>query len=664
MLQRSALSVLCLVLSIFMLTLPVFAGDNDWKPVSPAELALKESSVEKDADAEAIFWEVRVDDSSVEELALKHYLRVKIFTERGREKYSKVDVPFAKGRKIRDLMARIIRPDGAIIELKKEDIFEREIAKANGVKVKAKSFAVPNIEPGVIFEYRYREVIDGGAVRTMPLVFQREIPIQTISYLVKPFAGSSLSYQSFNMEDAKFVKDKNGFFKAELTKVPSYLEEPNMPPEDSVRSWMLLYDSTYRRGSDAMSYWAGVSGLLSSFVKEGMKPNDEVKKTAVEITAGVNSPEEKLDKLYEFVQINIKNTAFDFSLTEDDRKKLKDNKSAADTLKRRTGTAADVDLLFGAMARAVGFETRLAMTGDRSEFFFNPRNAHQTFIHPAAIAVKVNNDYRYYNPGSQYLPSGMLVWFEESQDVMVIGEKEFLWTKTPLTAAEKSMGKRTGKFKLSEDGTLEGEVRIEYTGHLGITRKLDNDEDSPAKREESLKEEIKSRIGTAELSGITVENVTESVKPFVYTFKVKVPNYAQKTGKRLFLQPNFFEYGSKPRFTGSARKHEIYFNYPWSESDEIKIELPAGYVLESPDAPPPIADPQKIGSNTIQMFISADKKTLTYKRKFHFGGGSNILFPTQAYPAIKNMFEAFHKNDTHSLILKQDAATATNAKTN
>ena len=39
---------------------------------------------------------------------------------------------------------------------------------------------------------------------------------------------------------------------------------------------------------------------------------------------------------------------------------------------------------------------------------------------------------------------------------------------TPATAAEKTVQKRTATFKLSEDGTLEGDVRMEYTGHLAV----------------------------------------------------------------------------------------------------------------------------------------------------------------------------------------------------
>ena len=68
-----SLAVACLVLGTSVTAL---AGGDDWRPIDPADLALKAPVVEKDADAEALFWEVRVDDSQQEELALKNYIRI------------------------------------------------------------------------------------------------------------------------------------------------------------------------------------------------------------------------------------------------------------------------------------------------------------------------------------------------------------------------------------------------------------------------------------------------------------------------------------------------------------------------------------------------------------------------------------------------------------
>ena len=76
-----------LVLLSFGLVCPaaVFAGGDDWRPVDPAELALKTPVVEKGADAETIFWDVLVDDGAGGGLVFYHYLRIKVFNDRGRD---------------------------------------------------------------------------------------------------------------------------------------------------------------------------------------------------------------------------------------------------------------------------------------------------------------------------------------------------------------------------------------------------------------------------------------------------------------------------------------------------------------------------------------------------------------------------------------------------
>src|SRR6266446_975298 len=100
------------------------AGGDDWRAVDPAELASKTPVVDKDADAEAIFWEARVVDEVEERIetayprmVINHYLRIKIFTERGKESQSKIDIPYDNDVEIKELAARTIKPDGSIVEL-------------------------------------------------------------------------------------------------------------------------------------------------------------------------------------------------------------------------------------------------------------------------------------------------------------------------------------------------------------------------------------------------------------------------------------------------------------------------------------------------------------------------------------------------------------------
>src|SRR6185295_5581221 len=422
-----------------------------------------------DADAEALSWEVRIDDSSPSELSLVHYLRVKIFTERGKESQSKIDIPYYSTTRIRDIAARVIKPDGSVVELKKEDVFERTIVKANGVKVKAKSFALPGVEAGSIVEYRWQEVYPGGNINQMRLQFQRDIPVRVVNYYLKPFMG--LRYQTFHMKDMEFVKDKNNFYRFTLNNVPAFHEEPRMPPEDEVRSWVFLYYSEDLK-REPEKYWKDYGRLLFEKTKDAMKVNDAVKAAVAGIIGDASTDQDKLQRIYDFCRTKIKNTSDDASgLTAEEKSKLKDNKSAADTLKNGRGTGGDIDLLFAALAKAAGFDARFAVSGNRDDLFFHRDYAEASFLASSFIAVRVGDGWQFFSPAEMYTSFGMLGWPEQNQEALITDAKEPIWGKTGLASPDKSVEKRTGKFRLLDDGTLEGDVRIEYTGHLDFEQK-------------------------------------------------------------------------------------------------------------------------------------------------------------------------------------------------
>jgi hypothetical protein len=630
-------------------------------------------TVEKDADAEALFWEVRVDYDADAGMTLNHYVRIKIFNERGRESQSKIDIYAPKVRgfqtDIKDIAARTVKPDGSIVELKKDDIFERVVIKTSGVKVKAKTFAMPGVEPGAIIEYRWKEIRRDSFTLYEEFEFTRDIPVQQVRYFIKPLSNTELGLraQTFNTGMVPFQKEKDGFYSMTLTNIPSFREEPRMPPEHAVRPWMLVFYSA-ENNTQPQQFWASYGKMVYDEHKSMMKVSDDVKRAAAEATAGAANDEEKLDRIFEYVRVKVKNYRdVSAGLTPEDVEKLKENKNPGDTLKRGVGSWHDIDMLFAAMAVASGFDARVAKVGDRAEDFFDPAFPDDYFISRKGtenVAVRVGDEWRFYDPGTTYVSKGMLRWQEEGQQALISDPKQPAFVSTPMSSPDKSVERRTGKFKLSDNGTLEGDVRIEYTGHLSVDMKNNNDEDSPAEREESLTNDFKSRLGGAELTDIKIENVTDPIKPFAYSFHVRVPGYAQRTGKRLFLQPAFFQHGRGALFPTDARRHEVYFHYPWSEEDHIEIDLPEGFALDNPEAP------ASVGAGDLSRYepvaqISKDGRTLVWGRKFYFGanrkaGGSSLLFPTNTYPSLKAYFDAVNTQDATTIALKQGSTTAKN----
>ena len=657
----------CLLTLVSIATVPAAVPFwEDWKPVDPAELSLKSPTVEKEADAEGLFWEVRIDDNPDGNLIFNHYIRVKVFTDRGRESQSKIDLEYGKlygtEIKIQDIAARTIKPDGSIVELKKDDIFERTIAKTSGLKIKARSFAMPAVEPGCIIEYRWKEVRVRSDANYLRLQFQRDIPVRRVQYLVKPYQYEGASFNSITMHgtSSPWVKEKNGFYSTTMTNMPAVQEEARMPPEDQVKTWMLVYYASGDKQPDPAKYWSDVGKRFYESTKGLIKPNDEVKQMAAQLIADAKTDDEKLMKLFEFCRTKIKNTSNDAAgLTAEERAKLKDNKNPSDTLKRGMGSSADIDLLFAALATGAGFDARIVLTPDRGDLFFNKELPNVYFIDPRLIAVNAGGTWKFFNPGYNYLPFGMLRWQTEGQQALITDPKQPVWVDTPMTDHAKSQINRRAKLKLSDDGTLDGEVRIEFTGHFAVERKEQLDEESDTERETAVKDEIKDQISAAQITNVKIENVTDDTKPLVYTFNIRVPGYAQRTGKRLFVQPAFFQYGLKPLFASATRKYAIYFHYPWSEDDQVHIDVPTGYALDNADAPAPFAS-GKISEYKPHLAITSDGKTLVYKRAFFFGGAGSVLFPVESYPAVKGYFDQLNKQDSHSIALKQAAAAASN----
>jgi transglutaminase-like putative cysteine protease len=645
----------CLLVYLMFLAVPAQAQILGWKPIDPEHLALKAPVVEKDADAEALLWEVYINTAADKGTDFTHYVRVKIFTERGKETQSRIDIPYLSEVSVRDVAGRTIKPDGTIIELKKDAIFDRELIKSGRLKLKAKSFALPGIEPGAIIEYRWREAYD-YITNYVKMEFQRDIPTQVVRYYLKPnpYVTDPMKTITFQTNPLQFVKDRDDYYRVELTNMPAFREEPHMPPEDQVKAWMLVYYAPDVK-KQPVDFWKEEGKRIYEARKGSMKINDDIRRAAAEAVGDASTPEQKLERIFNFCRAKIKNVTDDASgLTSQQIEKLKENKSPADTLKRGYGDGRDINYLFAALATAAGFDARYVRIGDRSRKFFDANFTDTYFMRGYNIAVKVGDQWRFFDPGSGYVPFGMLRWQEEGILALVTDQKEPQLVQTPLSPPEKSVKKRTAKLRLNEDGSLEGEARIEYTGHFAVEMKEDNDEEAAEQREKKLKNSVNERLGGAEISDIKIEGANDPIKPFVYSYKIRVPGYAERTGKRLFLQPAFFQKGVGPLFPTSGRQHDVYFHYTWTEEDQVVIELPEGYALDNAEKPGDLAF-GNLGYCNVKIGVTQDQRRLEYNRSFQFTG---MLFGKEHYPNLKKAFDVLHERDNHAITLKQGAAAA------
>jgi hypothetical protein len=646
------MKVLCratLILAVALFTQRAYG--QEWQSVTPSDLS-SGPAVDKGADAEALFWNVQIEESE-SKVVLSHYIRIKIFTDHGVETQGRVDLPYAGRDSIKDIAGRTIQPDGSVIGLKPDAIFERTIVKGKKTKLQAKSFALPNVKPGTLVEYRWTEVLQEVDPFHLPVYVQREIPVQLFRFNVKtiPNVYSPFRVTGFNVHVGSLEKDKRGNLSGTIESIPSFHEEPAMPPEAAIRPWVLFF-------YDTGPYWSDLGRYLYDRVKPLMKITDDIRRQATMLIADAKSDEDKLRRLYDFCRTEIRR--YDNDPTEEPVQRAadlaKENKTPSDTLKRKAGTGPDIDFLFASLAGAAGFEVHYAKLTDRGRYFFDDRYPTPHMLVSYNIAVRVNNDWRFFDPAGRYLPFGMLRWQEEGVRALLLDSDLPAFASTSFSPAEKSLVQRSLTARLDAEGTLEGDVRLVMFGHAGAGEKEDLDALTANEWEQYIKSSTQHRISSAEISNVQIKNVADRELPIIETYHVRVPGYAEKLGKRLFFEPGFFQHGKAPLLTTSTRTYPVYFPYPWTEDDIIMIDLPAGFALDNADQPPPVA----AAGTTIkhEMHISVlDNRTVRYTRHLVFGADKKILFSVPEYGFVKSAFDAIGERDSHKLAVKESPAT-------
>ena len=342
------------------------------------------------------------------------------------------------------------------------------------------------------------------------------------------------------------------------------------------------------------------------------------------------------------------------TVSDAERKGFKPNKSATAALAAGRGTAYDMVMLFVATARAVGLDARLAMLPSRSDVAFDAGLMLPQLLRQAVVAVRDGETWRFLDPTNTYAPNGHLVWRQEMLGALVPDEKGVVSALTPTSPPDFTVRKRVATLVLSEDGTLEGDVTTEYTGHRGMNLKESEDDLAPAEREKLLRDLMTERLPGIEMAKVSVENVTEVEKPYTTRYHMKVPGYAQRTGSRLFIQPAVFQKGIPPEFPASQRNYPIVFDYAWKDVDQVRITLPPGFELESA-AMPAAASFGRIGGHSMKLVKTPDGTAIELTREFFFGADGRLQFPASTYIAMKTFFDEVSKADAHAIALRKTA---------
>ncbi len=626
---------------------------------------MKSPAIEKDAGAEVLFWRVHIVDevlgSRVDLQRVQyHYVRLKIFDDKGKEGATTIDLPFGEREAVLNVAGRTMKSDGSIVELDPKSVYTRDLVRAGRRTRKAVSFAMPGVEPGAIVEYRWVQRADNINIVYVRLNFQREFPVAKVTYFVKPLpypyaAGYDMYVIPFNCKPTPLKLELDGYNSTSVENLPAIHDEPYAPSEPNLTAWALLH---YQMGDrkNAEKYWSDVGRKSYQELKESAKANDEMKTAAVSATTGGKDNEAKAAALTTLIRKRLRNV-FDDEVSEAERQKyIKDlpkdrRRTAVEVFRSGLGTADEMNVVFAAMAQQAGIEARPVAVPSRSDYNFHPNViSDDYFLRNIDMAVKVGDTWKLFDVSTKLLPPGMISWREEGMFSLLTDPKAPSFIRTPLSPPEASAEVRKAQLALNADGALEGDVQEAYSGHRAEDSRGELLKASAAQREDWLRNRVTRMFPDAEVTNIKIENVDDSAQDLKASYHLVAPRYAQVTGKRILLQSNPFRRSQGSPFSAATRRHPIEFPYGWKEVDQFNIKLPAGWVVDSPDSPGSLKFGEP-GSYDIKMALQKENG-LVMTREFTFGSKGMLYFDAKGYPTLKKVFDEVQSRDRHSLSLK------------
>ena len=660
----------CLLVLSFFVSLSSFAQKEDWLPVTPQDLQYKEVPGNKGASAVRLYYAQYINDNNS---SCFIYQRIKILNEKALnpdqqgKTYADVEIPiFSFGsivENITDLKARTIKPDGSIVEFTGKP-FEKVVFKGRGDKVSVKAFSMPEAGVGSIIEYKYRALVSVPAYSFIKVFARDSWDIQSELFTVKeslyyqPFGGTAFQSNArpqFYFDGARISrvtmnlkekpKDTGNDVSLELTNVPAFEREDYMPPEDIYKPSVIFFYG--RKGNPSVDKeWEDIGKDRYEELETFLAQNKGVKEAALAAIGGEPDPGMKLQKLYERVQ-QIRNLTFEHERTNEERKaeNIQRNTGVGDVLAHGYGYEDGITYLFVAMARAAGFDASVVEVSDRKRRFFVKNWTSLRQLDSEIAVVNLNGNEIYLEPGVRFCPYGTVRWNHTVTEGLKLEKKGGSFVKAPPLTYDKSVTRRKATMTLGEDGTLKGDVVLEFEGAEALEHRLDAIDSDDAGRKKDLEDELKQWLPTGAVVKMALSQGWETTGgPLVARFNVEVPSYATLAGKRLLIPAFLFQTRENRAFAHAQRKYTLYFPYPFTESDAVTIKVPSGFTPESI----PAAEDAKLGYARYQNVSNFDGIQLVSQRQLAFNG---IFFDVDKYSELKSFFGKVQAGDEQQAVL-------------
>jgi len=447
-------------------------------------------------------------------------------------------------------------------------------------------------------------------------------------------------FKTFNYpgEPARVQKEKTKSASWSVSNLPAILKEPYSPMWHELAPYIIFGPTEFQmedyKGN--MSSWKEFGKFVYALKQGRDILPDPVRQKVHELTDGIPDTKNKIKALYNYLQKNTRYISIQLGIGgwQPFDAKYVAAKSYGDC-------KALTNYMFSLLKEA-GIPSYYALVqSGRNEGYITDDFPSQQFNH-VILCVPQQKDTTWLECTSQTLPAGYIGSFTCNRYALLVTEEGGHLVRTITYGIKENLQDRRIRAKLNEDGSLEVKTVTRYDG-------LQQDE-IHALINQLSKDKVKEYLhefldfATYDISRFEYNEEKNTLPSVVEELDITVANYANITGKRIFIIPNIMTRTSRKAAEDPDRKYDIQLGIAYQDIDSVAIDLPGGYSAES--MPQDITLNSPFGKYSCSVKLSG--KQLIYNRSIEFYGGR---FPASEYPAMVKFFESIYKADRNKVVL-------------
>ncbi len=444
-------------------------------------------------------------------------------------------------------------------------------------------FTFPAVQANAITSLKYTEITQDphflGA-----FFFSSYVPVLSSSYTVSfpddvTITHTLLGNPSEDIKFEKLSKAGRNIYSWTAKSMEAMKIEPGAPHVSYYEPHVAIYINQVvdKAGKkiEVLKDAASLYGWYQSLIKDINKEEDNQLNTIVsKLIEGVDSEEEKVKRIFQWVQQNIKYVAFEDGLGGFIPREAKD------VCHKKYGDCKDMSSLTVEMLKIAGIPAWLTWIGTRDRPYSYHEIPSPIVDNHMIATTQLDGEYVFLDATGEYVPFTYPTSMIQGKEAMIgLNQEKFEIVKVPVIGMKENI--KEENIELSIDGrSLTGTADARFTGYKKVFSEYARLRAQSNNNPHFFDEFLLKGSNKFEVSNVTDKGFFKPDDEININYDFKIPSYVTQAGNKMYVNLNLDRKYENSKLDIKKRKLDKENEYKYIERLNIALNIPDGYEVE------------------------------------------------------------------------------------